>query len=122
MELAFVSEKKLRATFGLWQVDDEYAQPMYNYLVHGFEPGSFFTSVLANDFHMAMARSHPANSIPALKALSGWIGDYMPREAWGNYQAVDVWVKAKPEYRRSVLETRGLIYTPEYETLETLKA
>ena len=50
MQLAPISEEKLRGTFNVWDVDDDYSRPMYDYLVHGFSPGSFFTSVLANDF------------------------------------------------------------------------
>ena len=122
MQLAPISEEKLRGTFNVWDVDDDYSRPMYDYLVHGFSPGSFFTSVLANDFMGAVSRSHPNNTIPALKKLVGWISDYVPSEAQGDYPTVDAWVKATDEYRRSVLEGKGLVYTPVYETLETLKA
>lgn len=121
MQLAEVSKQKLVATFKMWNVDDDYAQPMYNYLVHGFSPGSFFSAVLANDFYRAMAHSHPANSIPALKKLSGWMMDQMPREAWGDHDTVNRWLKATPEYRRLVLEDGGLVYTPEQETFVILK-
>ena len=121
MKLAAVSEEKLLLTFRAWNVDKEYAEPMYNYLVHGFSPGSFFTSVLANDFTDAVARSHPGNTITALKKLVGWIRDYVPREAWGSYERVDAWLKATEEHRRQMLEAKDLVYTPVMETLETLK-
>ena len=71
MNLTEHSDLKIQATFDQWEVDGEYAQIMYNYLVYGFNPGSFFTSVLANDFVGAVNRSHPGKSISALKRLVG---------------------------------------------------
>ena len=94
---------------------------MYNYLVHGYGPGGFFTSVLANDFHSAIARSHPANTIEALKHLGGWILDCAPREAHGSYDAVSNWCYLPPEARRQILEEYGLVYTEEKEVWMTLK-
>lgn len=119
--LAKASEDKFYATMDEWSVPLEYAEPIFNYLVYGYSPGSFFTSVLANDFVGAMARSHPANTVPALKSLSGWIINNMPASAWRSYEAVDAWCKTAPETRRSVLEAHGLIYTLKEETWEALK-
>lgn len=103
-----------------WNVDAEYADPMFNYLVYGFSPGSFFTSVLANDFYDAVVRSHPANTIPALKKLVGWVRDSMPREAYGSYAAVDHWISLTSDERRAVLEAHDLILTPKEETWAAL--
>jgi hypothetical protein len=102
-------------------VPKDFADPFYNYLVHGWEPGSCFTSVLANDFYMAMQRSHPANSVQAFKALSGWIRDTLPPQCYGSYQAVDEWCKLSSEDRRAVLENRGLVYEAKQETWMTLQ-
>jgi len=94
---------------------------MYNYLVHGFEPGSFFTAVLANDFAGAISRSHPAKTITALKALVGWMNDCMPADAYGSYTAVKEWCKLDDEYRRYTLEQHQLVYTTREETWKILK-
>jgi hypothetical protein len=121
MKLANVSKDKLEKSLKHWEVDKDYADPMINYLVHGFSPGSFFTSVLANDFVDAIGRSHPGNSVPALKNLVGWIVNDMPREAWGSYDVVADWLSIQDTERREILEGAGLIFTERQETWETLK-
>ena len=116
MNLSDYSKKKFKESLGLWRVADDYADPMFNYLIHGFSPGSFFTAVLANNFYDAVARSHPSNTMTALKALTGWMRDCMPREAYGSYQAVEEWLKLTDDERRLILETNNLIYTSKQET------
>ena len=108
-------------TFSKWHVPKDFADPMYNYLVYGYNPGGCFTSVLANDFQGAIARSHPANTIEAFKALAGWIGNTMPREAFGSYQAVDDWCYLIEGARRVILEEHELIYTAKEELFMTIK-
>jgi hypothetical protein len=120
MKLTKHSRNRLMESFHQWQVPKDFADPMYNYLVHGFEPGSCFTSVLANDFYNAIRRSHPANTVEAFKSLAGWIHDYVPRQAIGSYQAVENWTKMDQDARRAVLENFGLIYTKEEEVMLVL--
>lgn len=94
---------------------------MFNYLVHGFAPGSFFTALLANDFMGAIRHSHPANSVQALKALGGWICDSWPRSAWGDFDRVILWQDIPQLTRREILEQHGLIYSEADEINMTLK-
>lgn len=121
MKLSSYSQHRLATTFSKWQVDKDFADPMYNYLVHGFNPGSFFTSVLANDFMASVAHSHPGNTMVALKALVGWMNDCMPTDAYGSYTAVSEWCKLDDDYRRYCLEQHQLIYTTKEETWKILK-
>lgn len=121
MNLTSYSRNRLLDTFAKWNVPKDYADPMYNYLVHGYSPGGFFTSVLANDFHGAIARSHPSNSIEALKHLGGWIMDCAPRECHGSYKAVSNWCYLQSFSRRKILEESGLIYTEEREVWMSLE-
>ena len=122
MKLTQYSRNKILESFKRWDVPKEFADPMYNYLVHGYSPGSFFTSVLSNDFHGAVARSHPANTIEALKMLSGWIGECMPREAHGGYDVVSNWCYLPPAARRLMLEENNLIYTEQEEIMMALQS
>lgn len=108
-------------TFADWQVPRDFAEPMYNYLVYGYAPGSCFTSVLANDFAGAISRSHPSNTVEAFKALVGWIDGTVPEEAHGTYEKVKCWVGINPEQRRIVLERKGLIFTSQEEIWMVLK-
>jgi len=121
MNLTPYSRNRILATFQQWDVPKEFADPMYNYLVFGFSPGSCFTSVLANDFLSAVSRSHPGNTIEAFKALAGWIRDTVPAEARGSYAAVDHWIGLKETVRREVLESAGLVLTADQEMWATLK-
>jgi hypothetical protein len=105
-----------------YEVDKEFADPIYNYLVHGFNPGSFFTSVLANDFMDAIARSHPANTIKALKNLVCFMVNEMPEGiTHGSYEVVDAWTKLSTEERRKILEECKLIFTEKEEIIKVLK-
>lgn len=107
-------------TFADWQVPKDFADPMFNYLVWGFQPGSFFTAVLANDFIGAIRRSHPGNTLEAKKALAGWIVDKVPVVARGSYDIVDAWCDMTSDMRRLILEKHGLIYSIEDEAIMIL--
>jgi hypothetical protein len=109
------------ATFAKWDVPKDFADPMANYLVYGYEPGSCFSAVLANDFIGAIRSSHPSNTVEAFKALAGWILDCVPREAHGSYDAVSNWCSLPPEARRQILEESRLIYTEARELWMTLE-
>ena len=121
MNLTKYSKNKLMKTFQLWDVPKDFADPMYNYLVFGYTPGSCFTSVLANDFVGAISHSHPVNTIEAFKALVGWMRDTIPVEAYGSYERVAKWIELNTEQRRIILEHTGLVFTSKEEVVKILK-
>lgn len=122
MKLSKHSKNKLLGTFAQYEVPKEYADPIFNYLVHGFHPGSFWNAVIANDFMGAMARSHPANSIPALKKVESWVMNHLINgTTHGSYEVVDAWLKKTPAERREVLEALGLVYSEQSEIVMILK-
>jgi hypothetical protein len=121
MNISVYSRNNILQTMEYWKVPRDYADPIYNYLVHGYEPGSFFTAVLANDWFGAIQRSHPANTIDGLKAVSAWINEHMPKQCWGSYDKVGKWLTATDETRRSVLEKAELIFTEKDETWMALQ-
>jgi hypothetical protein len=121
MNLTKYSKNRIMGTFRHWHVSREFAEPMYNYLVFGYYPGSCFTSVLANDFYGAMIRSHPSNTVEAFKQLAGWIHDNVPATAHSSYKAVEDWIKLDDDERRIILEKHDLIYTTENESWMILK-
>jgi hypothetical protein len=120
MHLTAFSKNKLMQTFSHWNVPKEFADPMYNYLVYGYGPGSCFSAILANDFAKAIRSSHPNNTIGAFKALVGWMRDTLPKEAWGSYDKVDAWCDINTKQRRSILEHNRLIYTSKEEVMMIL--
>jgi len=122
MKLTKLSKYKLYNSLSSYDVAKDYAEPIYNYLVHGFDPGSFFRSVLANDFMDAISRSHPANTVPALKNVVVWIVNELPEGvAYGSYEVVDKWLAMTKEERRTILEQRRLIYSEQDEIIKVLK-
>ena len=121
MKLSEHSRNRLLHSFDLWDVPQEYSQHVYDYLVNGFDPGGFYTAVLANDFMSAVIRSHPNNQIDTLKRLAGWIYNTMPNAAWGSYDRVRTWLNLSDEDRRALLEQAELIYTTKEEMWLVLK-
>ena len=122
MNITVYSNNRLRETASQWEVPQDFANPMLNYLVYGYKPGSCFTAVLANDFVGAIRSSHPANTIEAFKALAGWIHDCFPKQACGSYDAVSQWLALSPAERRALLERQRLIYTEAEEIIMTLES
>ena len=121
MNLTVYSQNRLRQTFATWSVPKDFADPMYNYLVYGYQPGSFFSYVLSNNFAKAILASHSSNSITALKALVGWMRDTLPEISWGSYDKVDAWCDMPGAMRRPILENHGLVYTEKEEVWMILK-
>ena len=120
MNLTAYSKNRLMASLAQWSVPQDFAEPMYNYLVHGYEPGSFFKGWYANDA-TAIIHSHIGNTVESLKDLTKWMINCMPDPAWGSYAAVDDWIKMKVKDRRFVLEHYDLVYTEAEEIVCALK-
>ena len=122
MKLTLYSHHRLLSTFALHGVPKEFADPLMNYLVHGFHPGSFWTAVLSNDFMAAIGSSHPGNTVGALKKAVAWLNDTIEHGvAWGTPDAVKHWLKMTSDERREVLETNRLVYTGPEEIILLLK-
>jgi len=121
MNLTKFSRNRMMLSATRWTVPREYFDPLYNYLVHGFEPGSFWTAVLANDFMAAVQHSHPSNDITALKNTVGWILDSWPEAAYGDSSTIQTWVAFSGHERRLYLESACLIYTEQVEVMLALK-
>jgi hypothetical protein len=122
MDFSRYSKARIMQSAINWEVSKEYFDPIYNYMVYGFEPGSFFSALLANDFFRAMASSHPANNIVALKNLTGWIRSTMGHGIfWGSEEVVQNWLKLSEAERREKLELLRLVYPEKEEVVMILK-
>ena len=111
MNISAYSRARIMETFAKWEVPQDYADSMYNYMVFGFSPGGCFTAILANDWARAISSSHPANTVQAFKALTNWMLETLPRESYGNYEAVKFWLAITDSERRDYLERLRLIHT-----------
>jgi hypothetical protein len=121
MTVSRLNRDRVMLTASRWTVAREYFDPLYNYLVYGYEPGSFWTSVLANDFMTAVQHSHPSNDIPALKHAVGWIRDTFPQGSYGDYRSVKYWANMDPLERRLTLEHHRILLTEQQEVIAILK-
>jgi hypothetical protein len=121
MNITKFSRDRMMLSATRWSVPREYFDPLFNYLVHGFEPGSFWTAVLCNDFMGAIQRSHPGNTIEALKRTVGWIQDAFPHGSYGDYSRIKQWMDLEPHQRRMALEECRLIYTEQEEIIKGLR-
>ena len=121
MTVSKLNRDRVMLTATRWTVAREYFDPLYNYLVYGYKPGSFWTSVLANDFMTAVQHSHPSNTIPALKQAVGWIRDTFPEGSYGDYRSVKYWCSMEPQHRRQHLEHHRILLTEQQEIMAALK-
>lgn len=120
MKLTVYSELQMAKSAEEWAVEPEYYRVIYNYLVHGSEPGSFFSALLSNDWFGAISHSHPSNTIPALKSLSNWIACCCPKSAFGSRENVAAWLACSDNERRRELEAYNLILSESEELMSTL--
>ena len=121
MNLTKFSRDRMMVTAARWSVPRDYFEPLYNYLVHGFEPGSFWSAVLANDFMRAVQHSHPSNDISALKNTVGWILNSFPEQSYGDHDRVILWQALEPIQRRQILESARMVYTEQEEVMMALQ-
>jgi hypothetical protein len=122
MKISKYSKNHIMRGAADWEVPKDHFDPIYNYMIHGLEPGSFFSAVLANDFFKAMQHSHPVNSIAGLKNLAGWIRSTMSYGIfWGSESVVKQWLKLTEVERREQLEALNLIFPEKEEIVMILK-
>ena len=121
MNIAAVSKRKLVKLFEYWHVDNYMATPLYNYLVHGYSPGGFWTKVLEDKFLDAMVSCSENNRVLDMKNASRFKVNCFPTRSYGSEYYVSEWLKLTDDERRKILEDNDLIYTPEQETWETIK-
>jgi hypothetical protein len=120
MQLTKYSQNRLMNSLYHWRVARDFADPMFNYLVFGIEPGGFFKGWYANDA-TSILHSHSTNTVEALRNLTRWMINCAPDPAWGNHDKVNHWLKMSAVDRRFVLEHYELIYTEAEEIEMALK-
>lgn len=89
-------------------------ETLEGYLIRGWEPGGFVTSMLAMDMERALATADTANR-QMMWAIGKWIVENAPEDSWGNYDLVKAWCK-DVDGRRSKWATWNTLATqPEKE-------
>jgi len=103
--------QKFQRSFDHFDMSIDFMQDLYNYVIMGFDPGSFFTAIFANDFVGACHRSHPCNSWSDIRETGKWLTFEAPEQCWGSYEKVEAWLKLDNETRTKICEDKGLIAT-----------
>jgi hypothetical protein len=95
---------------------------LVDYLIRGFEPGSFYYFMFANDMFAAVGHAHPSISMAHLKQLVGFMKYHFPEGmAWGSNTAVDRWLDMTDDERFEKLRERGLWLTEAQEMWAALQ-
>lgn len=80
-----------------------------NYLLHGFPPGGFVTSMLTGDLYRALQTADIANR-QSMWVVGMWIIRNAPRQSWGSPEAMQHWIEdidgARSRYREEVEKQR----------------
>lgn len=69
-------------------------EALTNYIVNGWEPGSFLTAVLTNDLFGAVGRADYENRL-ALMEICRWIYCEAPSNCWGDREVMQNYLKYK---------------------------
>jgi hypothetical protein len=122
LKLSNHSIYRINSGLAHYNVPNDFSSPIVNYLVYGFNPGGFFTSLLANDAMGAITHSHPMNDMLALKNLVTWINNNLNDKVhYGSYEIVRQWLNMSDADRRKSLENSNLIYDEQTEIMLILK-
>ena len=85
-------------------------ESLENYLMHGFMPGGFLTSVLANDLYLAVGRADHWNK-DRLPEIVNEVLFRMPGISYGSYTAVNDWCKDRDGRRSAYALQKEKEYT-----------
>lgn len=94
-----------------WQyMHEDCRLAMFNYLVHGWEPGGFLTAVLINDLRLAAGRADHVNR-SNLGHVTLWMIHVLPGSCHGSQAAVDSWMARTDREREELLVAMDLLPT-----------
>ena len=72
------------------EIPDHTQEALEHYLLRGYEPGGFLTSMLAGDLYRAISVADTVNR-QMMWAIGRWIINNAPRGSWGSYDSVSAW-------------------------------
>jgi hypothetical protein len=72
------------------EIPNHTQETIENYLIRGWAPGGFVESMIAKDYERALYTADTANR-QMFWAIAMWIIEWMPAQAQGSYQAIELW-------------------------------
>ena len=101
---------------------EDWEDELYNYIVLGFNGGSFFMSLYANDNILAVSRkSHELSSMRSIRSIMGWLSNKAPAACWGSQDKIIAWMRLTTDQRREICEELNLLPTEKEEVWDILK-
>ena len=85
--------------FDNYRLTEQSKESLYNYFVHGLEPGSFMTCVLSNDLIGAAGRADFVN-IDLLGEYAKWLVNHAPYQSYGSPEIVKGWLNKNEFYQQ----------------------
>ena len=94
-----MNSKFQRLDFSGYKMTEQSKESLYNYFVHGFEPGGFMTAVLSNDLYGAVGRADFVN-IDLIGEYARWIESRAPYGSYGDRETVKGWLRKNEYFER----------------------
>lgn len=85
--------------FSGYELPEQSKESLYNYFVHGLEPGGFMTAVLTNDLYSAVGRADFVN-IDIIPEYAQWLVNRAPRGSYGDGDTVQGWLSKNQHFER----------------------
>lgn len=79
------------AAFDEYQIKESLRTGLHNYLIHNLHPGSFLTSIIANDLYGAVHSADPTQTIEIIRAVAALLNNEAPADCWGSHEAIARW-------------------------------
>ena len=103
-------QRKIKSAYpGLWpHVHVDCQEAIFNYLLHGYEPGGFLVAVLVNDLYAAACKADFVN-VEHLGYVAKFVVQALPTMCYGSAERVRNWSTMDQEERERVLVSAGMI-------------
>lgn len=108
-------------TFRVIPVNDDWITELYNYIICGLRPGGFHRACFENNLVEAAHHSHIQNDWNSIQEMMRWLDAFAPESSWGNYAAVNAWLKLEPEIREEICHKCGFLLTDKEVTWKRLE-
>ncbi len=98
-ERALTPDWNAAALLGEYGIPPHLHGGLERYLKDRIPPGDFLLSILRNDLAGAMTRAADLGAVVACHAIVRFLQAEAPATAWGDRNAVNVWITSRPAGR-----------------------
>lgn len=99
---------QFKQTFNNYEFPEEMQEAFWNYLAYGWDPGSFGTAILRNNFMDAVARAHRHLTAECFRQMAVWFANVPPPMSFGTDAKIEAWKALTDDERRDIMIEYGL--------------